>query len=372
LKILCLPRAPLDYVGGIPAYCLNLYKDIDLNVDFYSYDINKGLRKKIIQYKHNLKETIFPSNFIIGTIAISFEYFYSIIKNQSKYEYIHLQLPDPFSVICVLIAKILNPKIKIIFTWHAEIYKKYIFLSPILYLFDILISLLSYKIIFFTEGHIKRSSICKFKFIRSKIKLIPCCIPKPSNKYKSLNNRKTIANKKLIKLVSIGRLVEYKGYEYSIKALKYLDLEIDLEYKIIGEGPLKNKLIDLIKKYNLKDKVYLLGHVSNEIKEEVLSQADIFLFPSISQSEAYGLVQLEAMHFGLPIINTYLGNGVNYLANKETAITCPIKDPQSIAISISKLISEQNIYENLSKNGLNNVSNYDLKDMKNSYLNIFI
>ena len=69
----------------------------------------------------------------------------------------------------------------------------------------------------------------------------------------------------------------------------------------------------------------------------------IFFFPSINQSEAFGLVQLEAMFFKLPIINTNLNNGVNFLAPKKVAITCEPKNPNDIAKAILKLINNSNL-----------------------------
>ena len=76
MKILCLSRAPLDYIGGIPSYCLNLYRFINFEVENFSYDLSGNIKKKEVRLFSNIKETLFPSQFISGTIAISIEYFY--------------------------------------------------------------------------------------------------------------------------------------------------------------------------------------------------------------------------------------------------------------------------------------------------------
>ena len=83
-------------------------------------------------------------------------------------------------------------------------------------------------------------------------------------------------------------------------------------------------------------------------KNDILSKADIFLFPSISSSEAYGLVQIEAMANGLPIINTYINNGVNYLAPPYVAVTCEKKNSMEIKRAIEKLINDEVFYEDKS------------------------
>lgn len=370
MKILCLPRAPIDYLGGIPIYCLNLYKNSEFDVEIYSYDIKKNLTKRISRQNNGLKETVFPSLLARGTLAISLSYFFAIIINRSKFKYIHLQLPDPFSVICVLVTKFLKPEIKIIISWHAQVYKKYFLFAPFLFFLDVLISMLANKIIFFTKAHLKKSSLSKFRFLRKKIKFIPNCIPEPITKVSKKWFRKGISNKETINIISVGRLVEYKGYRYAIEAFK--NLKDKFKYKIIGEGPQKEILIELINKLKLENQVSLEGHITNKEKENILSEADIFLFPSISQSEAYGLVQLEAMHFGLPIINTNLENGVNFLAPNGIAITCPTKNNLKITEAILKLFSDENMYEEMSKNSFNNAKRYNLKTMQNEYKKVFI
>ena len=77
-KILCLSRAPLDYFGGIPAYCVNLYKNGKFDVTTYSYDINKKITKLNERRIKKIKEFCFPSEISFGTFAISFGYFHNI------------------------------------------------------------------------------------------------------------------------------------------------------------------------------------------------------------------------------------------------------------------------------------------------------
>ena len=366
MKILSLSRAPLSYKAGIPAYCVNLYSNKDFNVKNYSYDINSKLKKKKQTKVSGIEETIFPSQLVRGTIAFSLGYIYAIITNKEKYDVIHLQHPDPLSAISVLISKILRPKIKIIITWHADIYESYLLVSPFLLSLDILIYLLSSKIIFFTPMHLKSSFIDKYDFLKKKTVLIPNCIPFNKEKIEETKTKllsKKVKNKYLF--LSIGRLVKYKGYEYSIKALNELD--INFEYYIIGAGPLKKDLKNLIKKLNLDKKVFLLGEISEEEKNKLLSESDIFLFPSISKAEAYGLVQLEAMSYGLPIVNTNLNNGVNYLAPPNIAITCNIKSTKEILNAITLLTNDEQLYKNKCHDSIANLKRFDIKTMRDEF-----
>ena len=371
MKILCLSRAPLDYIGGIPSYCLNLYRFINFDVENFCYDLNGNINKKEVRFYNNIKETIFPSQFMTGTLAFSFEYIFTILKKNKHYKIIHLQHPDPLSAISVILAKLINRKTKIIVSWHAEIYSKYFLAAPLLLLIDTLLFFLSTKLVYFTPYHVDSSLLSKFNFINKKITIIPLCIARPKLKQYSNHNLKrfSLDKKKEIKLISVGRLVEYKGYEYALRAISTLDEKI--KYSIIGDGPLKEKLNKLIFDLNLSKRVFLLGEISEEVKNKELYESDIFLFPSINQSEAYGLVQLEAMYFKLPIINTFLKNGVNFLAPRNIAITCKKRDSISLAKAITKLIENKLIYENMSKESGKNLERFNHSKMIESYKKLF-
>lgn len=370
-KILCLSRAPLDYFGGIPAFCLNLYKNFGFKVTSYSYSLDKKIKHNVNRKYGEINEYISPSEFIFGTFAISIRYLLKIIFNNKNFKYIHFQYPDPFSATAVIISKVLNPKLKILITWHAEIYKSYYLLSPFLFIQDLIIFNLSSKIVYFTPSHVKDSLLAKISFFKKKIIIIPNSIDinYVQNFYKPKYNRKFLKEKNLVNLISIGRLVKYKGYEYAIKSL--VNLEKNFVYNIIGEGPLKKELQNLIYTLNLENRVRLLGEISESEKFHKLNEADIFLFPSITTSEAYGLVQLEAMCFNLPIINTNLQNGVNFLVPPDVAITCKVKNINDITNGINSLLENKNLYEDKVSKVKNNLKRFSVDEMIISYKKIF-
>ena len=99
-------------------------------------------------------------------------------------------------------------------------------------------------------------------------------------------------------LLAVGRLVPYKGFEFLIRAMK----QIDATLLLIGTGPLQSELETLISGLGLKDKVHMLGHVEDAVP--YYKAARMLVFPSVSRAESFGLVQVEAMAAGLPVINT--------------------------------------------------------------------
>tara|TARA_B100000212_G_C27369967_1_gene532118 strand:+ start:606 stop:1754 length:1149 start_codon:yes stop_codon:yes gene_type:complete len=372
LKILCLPRSPLDYFGGIPIFCLNLYKKFNYPVTCFSYDLTKKINKPIYRNFLGIDEIVFPSEFNHGTISISIRYFFKIILNIQKFDILHIQHPDPFSAISVIFAKFRKPSLKIVTTWHAEVYKSYLLFSPILFLIDLILFSLSSKIIYFTPYHVKSSLLAKIPFFKRKIQLIQNTVDKEyitkfqKRDYQNLD----IETKKSINLVSVGRLVSYKGYEYAIQAISKLDSRFF--YRIVGKGPLLKKLQDLIEKYQLQNRVFLLGELSDKEKFKILDDSDIFLFPSISTSEAYGLSQIEAMCFNLPIINTELQNGVNFLVPREVAITCKIKSDIQLKDSILKLTNNNDFYKLKCEQSKKNLKRFSISKMIHEYENLFL
>ncbi|MFX1523806.1 MAG: glycosyltransferase, partial [Promethearchaeota archaeon] len=131
----------------------------------------------------------------------------------------------------------------------------------------------------------------------------------------NVSNQKSIFNNQnLIKFVTIGRLSKEKGHIYLIKAFSKVIREIpNSRLFIIGEGPLKGKLMKLVKKFQLENKIFLLGSIKNPYK--YISKADIFVLSSLH--EGLPTVLIEALACGLPIISTncetgpkeILGNG---------------------------------------------------------------
>ncbi len=125
-------------------------------------------------------------------------------------------------------------------------------------------------------------------------------------------------NKKTITLGCIGRLDKSKGFRFAIKALKLLQdyPEKNFYLKIAGSGKREAFLRNLIKELNLEDRVEFVGWIKN--KKEYFDSIDIFLLTS--EKETFGLVVIEAMKFGKPVISTdadgpkeIIQNGINGL-----------------------------------------------------------
>jgi len=136
-------------------------------------------------------------------------------------------------------------------------------------------------------------------------------------------------------ILAVGRLVYYKGFDYLIRAMR----NIDAHLLLIGEGPLHRELLEQVMVSGVQEKVTLLGNVSD--LRPYYHACDVFALPSIAVSEAFGIVQLEAMACGKPVVNTQLPSGVPWVSqNGLTGITVPPADSDALAEAVSLLLSQ--------------------------------
>ena len=147
------------------------------------------------------------------------------------------------------------------------------------------------------------------------------------------------------RIISIGRLVAFKGFEYLIDACAELarrDLEFTCE--IIGDGPLRGDLEARIRKLNLSDQVHLLGSLSQEAVLEKLKAADIFALASVTDtqgaSDVFPTVIIEAMAAARPVVSTRLAGIPESVVDGETGLLVSPEDTMALAEALGRLIQD--------------------------------
>lgn len=141
-------------------------------------------------------------------------------------------------------------------------------------------------------------------------------------------------------VLAVGRLVYYKGFEFLIRAMS----KVDATLLLIGTGPLHEALSSEIRNRGLESRVHLLGDVDSQTLPHYYHAADLLVLPSLARSEAFGIVQAEAMACGKPVINTSLDTGVPFVSqNGVTGITVPPQDSEALASSIQFLFENEAI-----------------------------
>lgn len=141
-------------------------------------------------------------------------------------------------------------------------------------------------------------------------------------------------------VVAVGRLVSYKGYEVFLRAMQ----DVDAEAVIIGEGQLKADLTELAAELGILDRVRFLGVLQPDEVKQYVHAAKVLAFPSVTEAEAFGLVQLEAMSAGKPIVNTDLATAVPHVARDgKEGLTVPPNDPTAFAQALRRLLEQPDL-----------------------------
>jgi glycosyltransferase involved in cell wall biosynthesis len=176
------------------------------------------------------------------------------------------------------------------------------------------------------------------------------------NKF-ATNSRRTLNNGNLLKLVSVGTLNNRKNQHFQIEIAQELNqIGIDFTLKIIGDGPYFVELKEHIINFNLQEKVILVGKTNHV--EKFLEESDIFLHTA--HYEPFGLVLIEAMASGLPIITFNGGGNEEIIQNGVNGFLMNKLDKNMFSTKIIELFGNKNEYNQISKNALNTAKNYDI------------
>ena len=183
----------------------------------------------------------------------------------------------------------------------------------------------------------------------------------------SYKERKSLS--KCIKFISVGSLIPKKGFDRAIKALSQLE-DIDWQYEIVGDGSSRRELEHLIVSLGLQDKVTLFGWSSK--LEEKYHNADIQLIPS--RYEGFGLVAIEGMSTGLPVIASDLV-GINQVVSSSVDSCFLVKYSNNINEWVNKIKLCINTLEknsvHISKKSYQHSQKFSLEKMTKSYINLY-
>ncbi|MBS3052175.1 MAG: glycosyltransferase [Candidatus Aenigmarchaeota archaeon] len=283
---------------------------------------------------------------------------------------IHLHIPNPWFELNLLFYFLKYPNSKIVVTYHSDVVNytivhfvgniiRYMYLLPLLFF--------SKKIMATSENYI-HGSFALYLF-RNKTSVVPLSID--YTKFKTNDKIKTDKHV----LLYVGRLFRYKGLYYLINAIKMLSVKRkDFILYIVGDGELKNNLIDLTRKLKLNKYIKFLGKIPDKDILKYYNSCEIFILPSVFKSEAFGIVQLEAMCFKKPVISTNIkGSGITYVnINNTTGIVVKPKDIESLSDAIGKLLNDKGLRLKMGYNAYKRVKMYFTKEkMIKNILNVY-
>jgi glycosyltransferase involved in cell wall biosynthesis len=254
---------------------------------------------------------------------------------------VHLHWPNPFALLAFLAS---GSRSKLVFAHHSDIIRQRalgLLFTPFL-----LAGLRRASSIIVTSGAMIEAS--RFlKPFRHKCVQIPygINIPIPTAKQEVLSA--TIQRQYPGPIVlAVGRLVYYKGFHFLLEAMRQLDATL----LIVGDGPLRRQLEERSSEDDIRGKVHLLGKVSDT--RPYYMAANVFALPSVARSEGFGIVQLEAMAAGLPVVNTWLPSTVPHVSlHGRTGLTVPPKNALALAKALNTLLEDHELLRRLGDAG---------------------
>lgn len=138
-------------------------------------------------------------------------------------------------------------------------------------------------------------------------------------------------------LLFVGRLRYYKGLDWLLRALP----QIPARLIVAGTGPMAVEWQRLASQIGVSDRIAWLGEVPDADLPALYHLADLFVLPASQPAEAFGLVQVEAMAAGLPVVSTELGTGTSYVnKNGVTGLVVPPRDAKALAAAINTLLAD--------------------------------
>lgn len=157
-----------------------------------------------------------------------------------------------------------------------------------------------------------------------------------------------------VKIISIGHLIENKGYQFLIHAISILKKsDININLTIIGEGDYRTTLEKMIIQLKLSGSITLLGYIPHSKINNLLIDSHFYIHPSLSES--FSIAVIEAMACGLPVIVTQCG-GPEYFVNDEVGLVIEKESSEQIAQAIERIIN------NYSKYDPNSIRKYCIKN----------
>lgn len=366
MKILQLVKYYDPCQGGMETVVKNLVEGVidnfdGINFTIYSNNDKRNFEKIIVnKNRETIIKEVTPLYLKSQPLNLRYPSLKELIKDN---DIVHHHYPFPtMEFALVRYCKQLNGK-KLIITWHANI--KNSRWSWIEKIYNPMIDKLLERadVIVVTSPQLFEASEILQKYF-NKIKVIPLSF---NPNFLSATPKKYPTGRSF-ELLFVGKIREYKGVEYLIRAVENLQVNL----RIVGNGEKLEQLKVLVEELNIGNRVFFISEASNTELIKFYEKADLFVLPSINEAEAFGVVQLEALANALPVINTNLKSGVPFVSlNNYSGITVEPKNIAALSNAIVKLITNKELYEQYSSNALERVKLFSREHMSNAYRELY-
>ena len=212
-----------------------------------------------------------------------------------------------------------------------------------------------------------KANAYRYYKVNREIDIIPLGIKQPF--FEKKNRQDFGLDPDEVVFCTIGRLIKRKNLDDAIEIFDDIKHQQRFKFLIIGEGPERAHLEKIIQNFGLDGRVRLLGNISDELKFQLLDLSDCYI--STALHEGFGLVFLEAMECGLPVICYNRGGQNDFLINGKTGFLVQLGDKKSFHDKIVKLITDQGLKKDISLYNKKLVKNFYINHCAEKYISLF-
>ncbi len=289
--------------------------------------------------------------------------------NHHPVDILHLHTPNPTMVLVV--SSLLRQETPLVITHHSDIVRQRM-LKWVHGPFEKMVYERAATILVSSPKYIEGSSTLqlygnKVQTLPMGIDLDPMLNPSPAALAHATRLRKEHGP---VLWLAVGRCVYYKGLHIAIEALR----DVPGKLVIVGHGPLLAQLRGMARQRGVAHRIIWWNYAEPDQLIGAYLAATALWFPSVARSEAFGLVQVEAMASGCPVINARIDeSGVNWVCpHDDTALTVPAHDPQALAAAARRLLAEPDLRRRLAESAVRRARHrFDHEMMSQRSLDIY-
>ena len=346
IRVLTFGRYSDDNFGGLERYVFELARALQADATFTNIVALRGGEADA----QNVTRTVYarPIAHLAGVPICPTMPLQALRMHRAQpFDIVHLQFPaDPMAH---LSAMLLPSAVRRVITWHSDIVRQ----NRLAAIYEPFLRRLiksAAAVVIPTPAHVSPSGPLARWATRERIHVVPFGLD-----YRRFMERPPLAEEIRRRyagrflLFALGRHVYYKGFEYLITALARLP---EMVLMLGGRGPLSNSLQTLAERLEVGDRVNFLGRITDTDLPAYYHACDVFCLPSIERSEAFGIVQLEAMACAKPVVCCELGNGVTWVNQHEvTGLVVPPGDVDALCAALRRLHGDASLRGKLGANG---------------------
>jgi rhamnosyl/mannosyltransferase len=340
-KILQINKFYYPHIGGVETIVKQYAEYLTKNNEVCCLTINNKF--KLFTKTEKINNVTVVRCGSLGTffsMPISLSFFFKFLRIRKNFDIFHFHEPFPLaSILYCLIPK----STKVIVSWHSDIIKQKFFKKFAEY-FQKKLCIRSDIIITTSQRLFYNSHI--LQLFKDKVNILPLSIDPQKYEYININNISKELKIKREYILYLGRFSYYKGIDVLLKAISQLNDNLSATFVIAGSGKINKQLSRKISTLKNKNVILINRFLNEDEKKYLLKHCLFFVFPSKYPSEAFGIIQLEAMIYGKPVINTDLPTGVPYVSQDGlTGLTVPANDHKALSYAISKLLNDRKLIE---------------------------